>query len=89
MGALISGKRRLELSDMQARAARAATGLQSLGIVAGERGSATVTWPGAGFTYTLVVTRGTPTTPAVTIDGDPAADPAVIDRIREALYPNP
>ena len=36
MGELISGRRRQDLSDMQARAARAATGLKSLGIGAGD-----------------------------------------------------
>ena len=36
MGELISGRRRLALSDMQARAARAASGLASLGIRKGD-----------------------------------------------------
>lgn len=63
--------------------------LQLLRIVAGHRGTAAVVWTGAGFTYHLEVERGDAGGPAVTIDHDPTADVAIVERIREALYPAP
>jgi hypothetical protein len=62
--------------------------LQLLRIAAAQRGHAAVVWSGAGFTYHLEVARGDAGA-AVTVDHDPDADPTVIDRIREALYPTP
>jgi hypothetical protein len=62
--------------------------LAFLRIAAGRRGDADVTWSGAGFTYRLEVTRGG-SGPVVVVDHDPEADPEVVDRIRETLYPAP
>ena len=62
--------------------------LAFLRIVAGRRGGSAVTWSGQGFTYTLTVSRGVTGT-AVSIDADPEAEPDVLARIRDALYPAP
>lgn len=61
-----------------------------LRILAGRRGTASAQWAGAGFTYQVVVTRGT-TGGVVVID----YDPTVVDReglaarVREALTTQP
>jgi hypothetical protein len=65
---------------------RLGTFMSWLRILAGPRGFSSVTWFGAGFTYTLTVSReGGPAAPDIDLDSQAYEKNQVRDLVRDAL----